>query len=118
MYSKVERKSYMKEWRQQLVAPGITKLKRNNLMAKFGMSVEDYLNLVKEQDNLCAICGKEEVTLHKGEKRLLTVDHCHRNGKVRRLLCLTCNNGLGCFKDNKELLKTAIDYLIEFEEKE
>lgn len=110
------RQDYIKQWRQQHAAPGITKLKRNNLMAKFGMSVEEYLTKVEEQNNKCAICNKEETTLYKGERRLLTVDHCHKTGKIRRLLCLTCNNGLGCFKDDKELLEKAIDYLKEFEE--
>lgn len=107
----VGRKEYIREWRQQEAASGITKLKRNNLMAKFKLTVEDYLSMVEAQSNKCAICGKEETVQYRGKTRLLTVDHCHTTGKIRKLLCLNCNNGLGCFKDNIKLMKVAIKYL-------
>lgn len=46
-----------------------------------------------------------------GETRDLNIDHCHNSGLVRGILCRSCNVGLGIFKDNKELLAKAIDYL-------
>ena len=52
--------------------------------------------------NLCCICG---------EKQELVIDHDHRTGKVRGLLCGSCNKGLGFFKDNKKYLNSAIKYL-------
>jgi len=46
-----------------------------------------------------------------GKATTLAVDHNHDTGKVRELLCNTCNNGLGCFKDDPKLLQSAIKYL-------
>jgi dihydroorotase-like cyclic amidohydrolase len=48
-----------------------------------------------------------------GKIRALAVDHDHKTGKVRALLCRNCNTGLGNFQDSPELLKTAIQYLEE-----
>lgn len=46
-------------------------------------------------------------------KRRLFVDHCHKTNKIRGLLCINCNNGLGAFKDNVFSLNRAIQYLKE-----
>lgn len=63
------------------------------------------LNRMKEECNYrCEICMK---------KLQLAVDHCHKSGKVRGMLCSNCNNGLGRFKDNIKNLKNAIKYLKE-----
>lgn len=64
-------------------------------------------------DGACAICGESETAKSPidGAVKRLAVDHDHRTGQVRGLLCSTCNNGLGCFKDNIQLMKRAIDYL-------
>ena len=70
----------------------------------YGLSVEDYENLLKESGGVCAICK------NKPEKRL-HIDHCHNTGKIRKLLCITCNSGLGMFKDDVNLLAKAIKYL-------
>jgi hypothetical protein len=43
--------------------------------------------------------------------RTLAVDHCHESGKIRGLLCLTCNVGLGMFKEDVDIMKNAIEYL-------
>ena len=69
-----------------------------------------YLDLVLEQNNRCKLCGTDI----PGDKRKhFTVDHDHQTGKVRGLLCSKCNQGLGCFKDQKDLLVKAILYLDE-----
>jgi hypothetical protein len=70
------------------------------------LSYKDYKNLVDKQKNLCAICGEKE----KGRKSL-AIDHCHKTGKMRKLLCKSCNTGLGFFKDDTKLLERAIIYL-------
>ena len=56
---------------------------------------------------------RRETFIHKatGKPARLAVDHCHVKGSVRKLLCKSCNNGLGLFKDNPELLEKAADYL-------
>lgn len=60
--------------------------------------------LIERQNNLCSICG---VDLGKG----FHVDHCHKTGFIRGVLCGLCNRGLGCFKDNLDSLQAAIRYL-------
>lgn len=72
---------------------------------RYGISLEDYDAMVDRQENLCAIC--RGVT----EGRPLCVDHCHDTGKVRGLLCVTCNVGLGSFRDRTDLLIAAAKYL-------
>ena len=73
---------------------------------QYNISKEEYLNLLLEQNNTCAICNiKEE------GNRNLAIDHCHTTGKVRGLLCVKCNTSLGGFNDNIELLMKAIEYL-------
>jgi len=81
--------------------------KRANLKAKYGITYETFLEMHKEQKGLCAICGQEE----KAE-RDLAVDHCHTTGRVRALLCTTCNIALGGFKDDPQLLLNARDYIL------
>jgi hypothetical protein len=71
---------------------------------KYGITLCQYWDIVKAQDGRCAICGA--VT----QKRLF-IDHDHITGKVRGLLCSSCNNGLGQFKDSTTALKQAIVYL-------
>ena len=80
---------------------------------KFGVDQEMYDEMVAEQDNCCAICG-EHASVPKDRwdgTSELQIDHCHKTGLVRGLLCTQCNNGLGRFKDNIENLKKAIWYL-------
>jgi hypothetical protein len=77
-----------------------------------GLTEADYDNLVKIQNGLCAICKKPETSSnqHVLQKRL-AVDHCHKTGKVRGLLCSKCNRGIGYFNDSTDLLYKAIIYL-------
>jgi hypothetical protein len=59
----------------------------------------------------CEICGKQ------AEKRNLALDHCHRTGALRGILCMKCNLGLGYYMDSPELLAKAIEYLRKHTEK-
>lgn len=81
----------------------------------FGLSVEDYEFELQNQNYVCAICGEFETTTHQGTLRRLAVDHDHKTGCYRGLLCGNCNKGIGLFKDNVALLKQAIRYLEKFE---
>jgi len=58
----------------------------------------------------CMICGITESELG----RKLDVDHCHETGKVRGVLCNSCNSVLGHARDNVEILQAAINYLKEY----
>lgn len=71
---------------------------------RFGISREEYSQMLVNQNNSCAICKKEI----KWEAH---VDHCHTTGKIRGLLCRNCNLGLGGFKDNIDTIRKAIDYV-------
>lgn len=72
------------------------------LRYKYGLSVEEERAMREAQNNACAICGAE-TDLH--------VDHHHGKGHVRGLLCASCNNGLGRFRDNPDFLLKAADYV-------
>jgi hypothetical protein len=75
----------------------------------YGISKQDYYNILEKQNNKCCICGSGDSNTRMTS--FLFIDHCHESGKVRGLLCNSCNTGLGCFKDSIENLKNAIKYL-------
>lgn len=77
----------------------------------YGISAKDYVELLEKQGHVCAICGEPETRIHRGSLASFSVDHDHETGKVRGLLCGTCNHGLGYFRDDVELMKNAIEYL-------
>lgn len=70
----------------------------------YGISYEEYSQMLLEQDDSCAIC-KSSFT----EK--VCVDHDHSTGDVRGLLCDSCNRGVGLLKDDPVILQSALDYL-------
>ena len=78
-------------------------------LKKYKMTLEDYNKLVENQKGLCAICENEPGGMSNSKKRL-SVDHNHKTGKVRGLLCGSCNVGIGNLK-NINNLKSAIKYL-------
>lgn len=77
----------------------------------FGISLEEYNRMFAEQGGVCKICLQPQDGLTKN----LAVDHCHKTGMIRGLLCKDCNIGLGAYKDNKQLLEKAIAYLTFYE---
>lgn len=83
------------------------KLLTYKLKSKFGLTLEDYRVMWANQNNSCAICWKP------GARHIKTlhIDHNHKTGKVRGLLCNECNLGLGLFKDDIYRLQNAIYYL-------
>jgi len=70
---------------------------------EYGLTAEQYAQLTAQQEGVCAICRR---------RAQLLVDHDHESGVVRGLLCLHCNSGLGQFRDNPQLLQTALAYLL------
>jgi len=86
------------------------------ILRKYKITVDNYFMMIEQQDNKCAICRKEETKMStrslSGPKiSPLGVDHCHKTGKVRALLCRKCNLGLGAFDDDIERMEVAIKYL-------
>ena len=76
------------------------------LKYSYNLKIEEYYNLFEKQEGKCLICNNEF--------DILSVDHDHKTGEIRGLLCMTCNNGLGCFKDDTEIIKSALNYLINY----
>lgn len=74
------------------------------LRERFGIGLYQYQKMYEEQGGKCYLCGS-------GESRNLAVDHCHSSGNVRRLLCSQCNQALGLFKDNPDVLRKAAEYV-------
>ena len=73
---------------------------------------EQYQEMVDEKGECCEICGAK--TGHKSKNGVecrLAIDHCHKTGKIRGLLCNRCNRGIGYLMDDIQLLKKAIKYL-------
>ena len=73
----------------------------------YGITLEQYKELLVLQNNGCAICGRIE----EPDGRRLAIDHCHATGDVRGILCNNCNNGLGSFGDSIDGMLRAIEYL-------
>ena len=87
---------------------------RLNIMARvreYGITIEEYKAMIVAQDNKCAICFLPETKIWRGKQTELCLDHCHKNGGLRQLLCFQCNLGLGAFKDDPQRLQSAITYL-------
>ncbi|MBA2724751.1 MAG: hypothetical protein H0U53_02075 [Actinobacteria bacterium] len=82
-------------------------MREYHLQRTYGMSLNEYENLLKQQNNSCAICG------HVPSDRSLHVDHDAGSGLVRGILCGPCNQGLGSYYDNPALLRAAAAYLEE-----
>ena len=95
-------KEYHKLWYQE----NNEKVYEYNLKKKYGIIYAEYEKMLTEQKGLCAICGKAEA-----ENKRLAVDHCHRTGKIRSLLCGKCNKAIGLLDDDPELMKQAIEYM-------
>lgn len=81
------------------------------LKKKYGITLNDYNSMLESQNFVCAICKRPERLSFKGKTKAMCVDHCHKTGKVRGLLCDACNNGIAKFEDDVEYLKSAILYL-------
>jgi Recombination endonuclease VII len=78
----------------------------------YGITEQEYEAMKERQNYKCAICGSDGFLIGKNNhSESLVVDHDHKTGKVRDLLCHNCNRGLGLFQDNPELLRTAYNYL-------
>lgn len=73
------------------------------LRREYGLTLEQYLEMLADQGGACAICGTAMACPY--------VDHDHETGAVRGLLCLNCNTGLGQFKDSENVLEAAAAYL-------
>ena len=98
---------HLESQRRRRQDPAVKRRQRAGyLRRKFGISVEQYDEMLAAQGGVCALCGRpptEGISLH--------VDHEHETGAIRKLLCFRCNNALGDLGDDPDLLRAAARYL-------
>ncbi len=110
-----ERKAVRKAYKKSANGLAYERLRRSNpeiklkyenwrLKARYGITLEQYEAMFIAQQGRCAICNRED-------SNRLHVDHNHTSGKVRSLLCGSCNRGIGMFAEDVKLLEKAIKYL-------
>jgi Recombination endonuclease VII len=88
--------------------------RRHVLKKKFGLTREQYELMALNCGDACEICGKPETRKRTKE---LAVDHCHKTGLIRGLLCSRCNLAIGMLDDDLSLIGNAIAYLSRFQER-
>jgi hypothetical protein len=81
---------------------------RVHIRNTLGVTEEQYQSLYLLQGGKCAICASENPG---GKRERFCIDHCHDTGVIRGLLCVSCNSGLGYFKDDISRLGQAAEYL-------
>lgn len=81
------------------------RVRNYNLIKRYGITLEEYNIILKKQNNVCAVCGG------KDKKKSLAVDHNHKTGEVRGLLCGRCNPALGFIQESPKLVKQLLKYL-------
>jgi len=96
-------KEYRNQWRKNNPIKVI-----QQTIKKYNLSYKTWSEMLENQNGKCRICGKVFSVLTQS-----CIDHDHKTGKVRGLLCFKCNFGLGNFKDDPELMARAIKYLEE-----
>ena len=85
------------------------KIKNRDMLALYGISLEEYYQRLEEQGGTCYLCPATPPT--NTRKKFLCVDHDHETGKVRGLLCDKCNRGLGLLGDDADRLLRAANYI-------
>jgi hypothetical protein len=104
-YSQAGKRQNCQSWCKECAK---TNNKRCSLARRYGMSVGDYDALLAEQCGGCAICG---TTIPGGSSSRLCVDHDHLTGRIRGLLCVKCNSGIGLLGDDPARVRLAAAYL-------
>lgn len=82
---------------------------KNSMLKRYGINIEDYERIWKEQSGKCPICG-----IDLKEVWQVDLDHCHTTNKVRGILCNPCNLMIGHAKDSSERLKKGAEYLQQY----
>ena len=77
------------------------------LLSRFGITAKQYDEMFASQNGRCAICMRED------KRQRLAVDHDHKTGRVRGLLCLHCNVAIGKLDDDAEIVRRAFFYLLQ-----
>lgn len=110
--SRKKRAAYARQYRARKMSEDPHFHRNWSLKRKFGINSDQYKKMLEFQNSLCAICKEVERTKANSNRvQQFGVDHCHKTGKIRGLLCSQCNTALGSFRDNEVFLQAAISYL-------
>lgn len=104
--TKKERLEYCKEYYNANSERIIKRTSKRTLKWRYNLTPEELIEMHQQQNNVCKICGKPP-----NPGRNLDVDHDHKTGRIRGLLCNNCNRGLGHLQDSIIILEAAINYL-------
>lgn len=85
-------------------------IKKNNLHYSFGLSFDDWNSMLQSQEGVCKVCKQPEIVKNQHRTMSLSVDHDHKTGKVRGLLCQGCNRALGLLGDSAERAQALANY--------
>ncbi len=102
--NKPEHSARTVQWKRTNVERARLIERRAQLKKLYNLTTEDYDRMRAAQNDACAICAR-------GCRRRLVIDHCHKTGRIRGLLCDACNKGIGLLRDDEPTLLAAIEYL-------
>jgi hypothetical protein len=105
-----KRKHYYAAYRKKHHVHLNTIKQKSRRLRQYGLTPAQFEALLKKQNYCCAICKRPFKKIQSTHDPR-NVDHCHKTKKVRGVLCLTCNYGLGFFQDEPRRLKNALRYL-------
>ena len=105
---KNELSTYRKDYYYKHKEKEKVKMKKYRLKKQYELTISDFNNLLLAQNMRCAICN-QPLDLQNPNK--VHIDHDHKTGKVRGVLCRDCNLAIGYLKDNPEYTKRATEYL-------
>jgi len=106
-----DRLEKLRGWQKRYREENRKSLSDGERKRRFGITPEQYAEMFQSQNGVCAICNQPETATRLGKVKALAVDHCHKSGAIRGLLCADCNTGIGKLKDDPEVLRSAARYL-------
>ena len=97
-------------WERSVTHPAWER--KAHIKSQYGLGYNKYCTMYDNQSGGCAICG-DRIAMYRNEDgiEVASIDHDHETGDIRGLLCKLCNSGLGFFRDNRNFLISAADYL-------
>lgn len=104
-------KRNQKLWRDSNQAHIKRYVRNHNYKKRYNLTYDDIVILCKKQNKKCIICSKPMFITDQRRSNGMVVDHNHKTGQMRGLICRNCNSGLGLFQDNYLLLLQAATYL-------
>lgn len=104
-----ENRDKVREYNRKSSLKRTQQTREYGLMRNHGITWEEYSAMLEKQGGGCAICGGQNTK----RKKILCVDHDHDTGKIRGLLCDSCNRGLGMLGDSLSHIMNVVKYLEE-----